>query len=53
MKKCSKCKVDKSINDFPKHEAGKGGLLSYCKICHNKQNRERKSRIKNDTIIAF
>ena len=49
-KKCSRCKVEKSKNDFNKDENRKDGLLYYCKKCQieyrniyqqKKENKER------------
>lgn len=30
---CTKCKVEKDVNDFGKKDANKDGLQSYCKAC--------------------
>ena len=35
-KVCSKCKVDKSVNDFHKFKHSKDGLKSRCKACNTK-----------------
>lgn len=34
MKKCSKCKVEKPLNEFYKNKWRKDGLTSYCKPCN-------------------
>jgi len=40
MKKiCSKCKEEKSVNDFYKNKYREDGLHHYCKICHSAQNK--------------
>jgi hypothetical protein len=40
MKKCTKCSVEKLLNDFPKCSSGtKDGLASWCRICHNEKNK--------------
>jgi hypothetical protein len=50
MKKCSKCKLEKSLTDFNKHKSGKLGVHHYCKFCHSQQRKDtydyNKSRIK-------
>ena len=33
MKKCSKCKISKSIEDFNKSKNSKNGVHHYCKTC--------------------
>ena len=33
-KKCSKCKKEKLIDDFPKNKSRKDGLHQYCKTCN-------------------
>ena len=33
IKKCSKCKIDKNINDFYKNISTKSGIYSICKNC--------------------
>ena len=47
-KKCSKCKVVKSVNDFHKHKGRKDGLQQACKECkkeyakqHHQDNKEK------------
>ena len=39
MKRCSKCKVEKSFNNFAKHPKGIGGLDPRCNACRNKDYR--------------
>lgn len=34
-KKCSKCKKEKIIDEFPKNKSRKDGLHHYCKICNS------------------
>jgi hypothetical protein len=34
MKKCSKCNIEKSHDEFGKDKARKGGLKSWCKPCY-------------------
>lgn len=46
---CSKCKTEKSVGDFNKHEGHKDGLRSECKKCFNEW--KKKYRIKNNEKI--
>lgn len=48
MKKCTKCKLSKDINEFGPTKSTKTGLMSWCRSCcreygrnHYKQNSER------------
>ena len=34
MKKCSKCKIEKGLNEFAKNKQQKDGLANQCKKCH-------------------
>lgn len=48
MKKtCSKCKKEKSVNDFYKNKYREDGLHHYCKICHSIQNKSSYSYVKS------
>ena len=40
MKKCSKCKVEKELNNFTKQKKNKDGLKSVCKDCTKEYARE-------------
>ena len=40
MKRCSKCKEEKSLADFPKDKRTPLGVKSECKACHKKRNLE-------------
>lgn len=40
MKKCSKCKVTKTFEEFPKHRRKKDGLDGQCKSCKRKTHRK-------------
>jgi len=40
---CTKCGVEKSINEFPKRKTAKDGLRGQCKICYNLIQRNRRS----------
>lgn len=33
MKKCSKCKIFKELNEFGSNKSRKDGLNAYCKVC--------------------
>lgn len=46
-KKCSGCKMFRSVLEFYKDKRAKDGLGCYCKECRRKQNREymRKKRL--------
>lgn len=37
MKKCSKCKIEQSKNEFCKDKYNKDGLSSQCKICRSRR----------------
>lgn len=47
MKKCSKCRLIKELEDFPPSRKGSMGTLAYCKPCHADYQRElrRKGRL--------
>lgn len=40
MKTCSKCHVEKPLEDFHRHKRCKGGRRGSCKACENKQAHE-------------
>jgi len=50
MKKCSKCKIDKPLNEFSKYQKAAEGKQSYCKSCgkieKDKWNIENREHIK-------
>lgn len=57
MKKCSKCKIEKPLDDFHKDSSKKDGLCSKCKPCfraYYKANKERIAEYKeaNQDMIA-
>lgn len=41
MKKCSKCKIDKGLDEFHKNKAQKDGLCNQCKACSSLESRRR------------
>jgi hypothetical protein len=45
-KECTKCKVVKSLSEYPKAPSCKGGYKSACKVCYNKVRKEKKERYK-------
>jgi endonuclease I len=49
MKKCSRCKKEKSLDNFNKEKTTKDGLSTYCKNC--RKNIRHKSYIKNKSSI--
>lgn len=59
MKRCTKCKQDKKIDEFHKSGRGKDGHLPRCKICENNRtnawtaaNRARSNAIKDKYRFA-
>lgn len=48
-RKCDKCQVDKSLEDFPPNSNGKLGRSNVCKKCKNQSNRERRARLRGVT----
>lgn len=47
MKKCKKCGIPKSLNDFHKCNHTKDGKRSVCKVCTNTENRARNEKNKD------
>ncbi len=45
-KKCSKCGIKKSINEFHKNKSKKDGLCTECKVCHYKNQKEYQKNAK-------
>jgi hypothetical protein len=37
-KVCTKCGIEKSLNDYHKHPQTKDGRLGHCKVCQNKKS---------------
>lgn len=59
MKKCIKCNVTKSLDEFQKRSSNKDGHTGMCKVCkrnydnnHYKTNTNRKTYIKENRKIA-
>ena len=42
-KKCNKCEIEKSLDQFYKGNAGQG-VSSWCKECSKKHDKERRSK---------
>ena len=57
MKRCSKCKEEKTLLEFHKNRSTKSGLSNYCKVCNtarvNKWNKENpdKSGYTRDKLL--
>ena len=52
-KKCTKCKIDKSLIEFCRDKSNKSGFFSWCKMCKNiqtKEFRQKYSQIENREI---
>lgn len=44
MKKCSKCKTNKSLDDFQRNRSKPDGLQTQCRKCMNESNRQSAAR---------
>jgi hypothetical protein len=53
MKKCTKCDIEKPLNEFSKDTYKKTGLKSWCKICANTHNINRRRTIKGKLIEMY
>ena len=52
MKKCSKCKVDKVLEDFSKISSGKkDGVSSWCKCCHKEYCKNWHNKNKTKVLL--
>ena len=51
LKVCSKCKVDKPVNEFHKNRSRKDGLGHYCKLCARAATRTN-YRINPEKMVA-
>ena len=52
MKKCSKCKVEKSITEFSKNKDCRGGIRNSCRACNNEHNRQYRQTHKKEIAIT-
>src|SRR5690606_30421232 len=43
-KTCAKCGQKKTIDQFPKHTTSSDGFASYCKVCKNQLNVDRRKK---------
>lgn len=52
MKKCTRCLIEKSLDDFYNHKASSDGKMSWCKTCRRetrgKENARRRELYAND-----
>jgi tRNA nucleotidyltransferase/poly(A) polymerase len=46
MKTCSKCKIEKSFDEFTKHSTSKNGIRPNCKDCQKEYREKNKEKIK-------
>lgn len=47
LKVCSKCQVEKSVNEFFKDKSGKNGLRASCRACNKRYREENAEKIKD------
>lgn len=57
-KRCAKCGSKKPLDQFPKHTTSSDGFASYCKVCKNQLNVDRRkkdpvARIKHYTVTRL
>lgn len=50
MKRCGKCRVEKSLDDFHRKKASKDGRASYCRECANRAAQEWRARNTERTL---
>jgi len=50
MKKCTRCKEVKSLDEFHNCKSKKSGKMSHCKICRNSYNRKKSKEIGYDVL---
>ncbi len=43
--RCADCNLEKVPEEFPRHKGYKSGRAKYCKVCHNRRNRESVRRL--------
>ena len=55
MKKCSKCKIEKELEEFSKDKYRPDGFNIYCKLCHNENGKISNNKNKENarTNIDF
>ena len=52
MKKCNKCKIEKSPEEFHKHKGRKTGLTELCKLCRNTTIIEKRYGLESGELEA-
>lgn len=52
MKKCSKCKIEKSLAEFSKNKSSKDGYNNQCKTCYKEYQQNNKEKI-NENIKEY
>jgi len=52
-KKCTICKTQKPLKDFPKHSGHVDGTKNQCKDCENERERNKRATNILETIKAF
>ena len=54
MKKCTKCKLDKSIKEFNKNKTRKDGLQNICRNCSREKSKKfYKENVETQRIIIY
>lgn len=53
IKKCSKCGIEKDLSLFGKYKKSKSGYKSWCKECHNKNNKKYREKNKEKNKEYF
>ena len=53
IKKCYKCKIEKSSEEFSKRRSGKDGLQGECKLCSEKYRAENKEKITKQAMQRY
>jgi hypothetical protein len=54
MKTCTKCKIEKPLNEFYKENRAKDGLKYHCKSCHKRYNKKGDlKRLYNITLEQY
>lgn len=53
MKRCCKCNIEKSYQEFNKNKNSKDGLLSYCKLCNRTYMKEYYGKAKLTYWIVY
>jgi len=51
-KKCTKCKIKKEVQHFPKNSAGHDGFHTTCKECHNLSSKKYRQENKEKVLLS-